>query len=192
MARIKEEAPNNNVMIRSEVDSTGAAGHATSIDERNATSVGTAAAAAAATGAAAALKISATGTQTMIRPFPSAKKKTIPAASWPIINRNQAQKQISSANFWPISRFMKTHPTCWNPTAAIRLKTYIAAAAAAAANAEALFRQPQQLTAVTGGRKKWSAVHDMSGAGSASVQQSNKRRKQSKPVRICSDARTRL
>ena len=46
---------------------------------------------------------------------------------------------------------MKTHPTCWNPTAAIRLKTYIAAAAAAAANAEALFRQPQQLTAVTGG-----------------------------------------
>ena len=182
-------------MIRSEVDSTGAAGHATSIDERNATSVGTAAAAAAAaTGAAAALKISATGTQTMIRPFPSAKKKTIPAASWPIINRNQAQKQISSANFWPISRFMKTHPTCWNPTAAIRLKTYIAAAAAAAANAEALFRQPQQLTAVTGGRKKWSAVHDMSGAGSASVQQqqSSKRRKQSKPVGISSDARTWL
>ena len=30
VARIKEEAPNNNVMIRSEVDSTGAAGHATS------------------------------------------------------------------------------------------------------------------------------------------------------------------
>ena len=182
-------------MIRSEVDSTGAAGHATSIDERNATSVGTAAAAAAATGAAVALKYQPPERrQPMIRPFPSAKKKTIPAASWPTINRNRPQKQISSANFWPTSRSMKTHPPCWNPTAAIRLKTYIAAAAAAAANAEALFRQPQQLTAVTGGRKKWSAVHDMSGAGSASVQQqqSNKRRKQSKPVRISSDARTRL
>ena len=95
-------------------------------NERNATSVGTA----AATGVAAA-----TGKkshppperrQPMIRhSSPSAKKKkkiSIPAASWPTINRNRPQQPRSSANFWPTSRSMKTHPPCWNPTAAIRSK----------------------------------------------------------------------
>ena len=91
-------------------------------NERNATSVGTA----AATGVAAA-----TGKkshppperrQPMIRhSSPSAKKKkkiSIPAASWPTINRNRPQQPRSSANFWLISLSMKMHPPCWNPTAA--------------------------------------------------------------------------
>ena len=99
----------------------------------------------------------------MIRPFPSAKKK-IPAASWPTIHRNRPQKQLSSADFWPISRSMKTHPPSWNPTAAIRPK---------------LKPRRQQLTALTGGvrngqRRTTCPVREASSSSRATIEAGNR------------------